>query len=283
MTHLGSSWPPPLPANGAEAAPASARADGYRPGRTLPVRVELRRQLTRRRTAVMGAVLFLLPFVLAVAFAVGGTPGGDGANGQRGTLMDAATRSGADFAAVCLFVSAGFLLVVPVALFCGDTVAAEADWSTLRYLLAAPVARHRLLASKLVVALACSLAAMILLPLVGLLLGTALYGWGPLELPTGDSVSAGAAVPRLALAVAYLFVSQLVTAALAFWLSTRTDAPSARSAARSASRSSATSWTPSPPSGTGATSCPPTGSSPGPTSSPPTSPGRARRRERRSR
>lgn len=225
MTHLGSSWPPPLPANGAEAAPASARADGYRPGRTLPVRVELRRQLTRRRTAVMGAVLFLLPFVLAVAFAVGGTPGGDGANGQRGTLMDAATRSGADFAAVCLFVSAGFLLVVPVALFCGDTVAAEANWSTLRYLLAAPVARHRLLASKLVVALACSLAAMILLPLVGLLLGTALYGWGPLELPTGDSVSAGAAVPRLALAVAYLFVSQLVTAALAFWLSTRTDAP----------------------------------------------------------
>ena len=30
---------------------------------------------------------------------------------------------------------------------------------------------------------------------------------------------------RLAVAVAYLFVSQLVTAGLAFWLSTRTDAP----------------------------------------------------------
>lgn len=31
--------------------------------------------------------------------------------------------------------------------------------------------------------------------------------------------------PRLALVVAFIFVSQLVTAGLAFWLSTKTDAP----------------------------------------------------------
>ena len=70
-----------------------------------------------------------------------------------------------------LFVSAGFLLVVPVALFCGDTVASEASWSSLRYLLAAPVPRARLLWSKLVVALGLSLAAMVLLPLVALAVG----------------------------------------------------------------------------------------------------------------
>ncbi|AZQ34878.1 MULTISPECIES: ABC transporter permease [Streptomyces] len=197
-------------------------ADGYRAGRTLPIRVELVRQLKRRRTLVMGGILFALPFVLLIAFQVGGAP--DSRNGGTG-LMDTATLSGANFAAVNLFASAGFLLVVPVALFCGDTVASEASWSSLRYLLAAPVPRARLLWSKLVVGLSLSLAAMILLPVTALAVGTAAYGWGPLELPTGSSLDPATAAQRLVITVAYIFVSQLVTAALAFWLSTRTDAP----------------------------------------------------------
>ncbi|WP_018545017.1 ABC transporter permease [Streptomyces sp. LaPpAH-108] len=202
--------------------PGADTAPGYRPVRTLPVRVELIRQLKRRRTLVMGLLLTALPFVLLAAFAIGGEPG---ARSSRITLMATATDSGANFAAVALFVSAGFLLVIPVALFCGDTVASEANWSSLRYLLAAPVPRVRLLWSKLVVALGMSLAAMVLLPVVALVAGTAAYGWGPLRIPTGGALEPGVAVQRLAVAVAYLFVSQLVTAALAFWLSTRTDAP----------------------------------------------------------
>ncbi|MFD7918316.1 ABC transporter permease [Streptomyces sp. NPDC059740] len=198
------------------------RAHGYRPGRTLPLRVEARRQWKRRRTLVVGLVLAALPFVLIAAFAIGGTPA---SRSGRITLMDTATASGPNFAAVSLFVSAGFLLVVPVALFCGDTVASEASWSSLRYLLAAPVPRARLLLSKLVVALGYSLAAMVLLPLVALAAGTVAYGWGPLQLPTGGVLPAGEAVPRLLVVVAYLFVSNLVTAGLAFWLSTATDAP----------------------------------------------------------
>ncbi|GAA4997745.1 ABC transporter permease [Streptomyces sp. NPDC005813] len=197
-------------------------ADGYRARRTLPLRVELIRQLKRRRTLVMGAILAALPFVLVVAFAIGGDPGSR--NGQV-TLMDTATASGANFAAVNLFVSAGFLLVIPVALFCGDTIASEASWSSLRYLLAAPVPRARLLWSKLVVALGLSLAAMILLPVVAIAVGTAAYGWGPLEIPTGGALPAGTATQRLLVVIAYVFVSQLVTAGLAFWLSTKTDAP----------------------------------------------------------
>ncbi|WP_329573320.1 ABC transporter permease [Streptomyces sp. NBC_01361] len=197
-------------------------APGYRARRTLPLRVEAVRQLKRRRTLVMGAVLALLPFVLVVAFAIGGDPG---ARNGRVTLMDTATASGANFAATCLFVSAGFLLVIPVALFCGDTVASEAGWSSLRYLLAAPVPRARLLRSKLTVALALSLAAMVLLPVVALAVGTAAYGWGPLEIPTGGALPAGTAAQRLLVVIAYIFVSQLVTAGLAFWLSTKTDAP----------------------------------------------------------
>ncbi|MBH1937275.1 ABC transporter permease [Streptomyces sp. AV19] len=199
-----------------------AAAPGYRPGRTLPLRVEAARQLRRRRTLVVAGVLAVLPFVLIAAFAIGGRSGGrDG----RISLMDTATASGVNFAATALFVSAGFLLVVPVALFCGDTVASEASWSSLRYLLAAPVPRVRLLMSKLAVALGFSAAAMLLLPLVALAAGSAAYGWGPLRIPTGGTLPADVAVARLAAVVAYVFISQLVTAALAFWLSTVTDAP----------------------------------------------------------
>ncbi|MET9394322.1 ABC transporter permease [Streptomyces sp. NPDC006624] len=204
------------------AEPPVEVADGYRAGRTLPFRVELVRQLKRRRTMVMGGVLFALPVILLVAFQIGGDPGG---NNNRVNLMDTATASGTNFAAVNLFAAAGFLLVIPVALFCGDTVASEASWSSLRYLLAAPVPRARLLWSKLAVGLSLSLAALVLLPVVALLAGTAAYGWGPLQLPTGGSLPTGTAAQRLLIVVAYIMVSQLVTAALAFWLSTRTDAP----------------------------------------------------------
>ncbi|WP_221352805.1 ABC transporter permease [Streptomyces beigongshangae] len=206
----------------ADRAERAEVADGYRAGRTLPLRVELMRQLKRRRTLAMGAILAALPFVLAVAFAIGGRP--DGREG-RVTLMDTATASGANFAATNLFVSAGFLLVIPVALFCGDTIASEASWSSLRYLLAAPVPRARLLWSKLVVALGLSLAAMVLLPVVALAVGSVAYGWGPLEIPTGGTLSAGTAAQRLVVVIAFIFASQLVTAGLAFWLSTKTDAP----------------------------------------------------------
>ncbi|WP_049580049.1 ABC transporter permease [Streptomyces sp. SBT349] len=197
-------------------------APGYAARRTLPLRIEAVRQLRRRRTQVVAALLIALPFVVAAAFAVGGQPGGDS---EAGTLLDTATASAANYAATCLFLATGFLLVVPVALFCGDTIASEANWSSLRYLLAAPVPRARLLGVKLAVALLFSAAAMAVLPLVAFGLGTVAYGWSPLELPTGGTLPAGEATGRIAIAVAYAFVSQLVTAALAFWLSTVTDAP----------------------------------------------------------
>ncbi|GAA0451164.1 ABC transporter permease [Streptomyces sp. NPDC046215] len=205
-----------------EVTMAAESAPGYRARHTLPLRVEAMRQLRRRRTLVVGAVLAVLPFVLIAAFAIGGQPSG---RDDRITLIDTATASGVNFAATCLFVSAGFLLVVPVALFCGDTVASEASWASLRYLLAAPVPRSRLLLSKLTVALGFSAAAMVLLPVVALAAGTAAYGWGDLQIPTGGALPGDTAVVRLVVVVAFIFVGQLVTAGLAFWLSTVTDAP----------------------------------------------------------
>ncbi|GAA2833154.1 ABC transporter permease [Kitasatospora paracochleata] len=196
-------------------------APGYRPGRTLPLRVEAVRQLRRRRTMVVGGVLAAMPLIVLGAIWIGGAPGRE----DRTSFIELATSSGLNFATTMLFMGTGFLLVIPVALFCGDTVASEASWSSLRYLLAAPVPRARLLVRKLTVALAFSAAAVVLLPLVGLAVGTAAYGWGDLKLPTGATLPAAEALPRLALAVAFVFLSELVVGALAFWLSTATDAP----------------------------------------------------------
>src|SRR5262245_65052106 len=129
--------------------PVAPAATGYDPRRTLPLRVEFIRQLRRRRTMVAFLILLVLPWILVGAFELGG-PAQPG-NGPPG-LVDLATTGGLNFAAFSFFASAGFLLVVAVALFCGDTVSSEASWASLRYLLAAPVPRARLLRQKLAVA-----------------------------------------------------------------------------------------------------------------------------------
>ncbi|MBA9001386.1 ABC transporter permease [Thermomonospora cellulosilytica] len=202
-------------------SPSAARTGGYAVRRTLPPRVEAVRQLRRRRTLVAFAILLVLPWVLVAAFRIGGDPGPD----QAPSLVDVATSGALNFALFTLFVSAGFLLVVAVALFCGDTVAAEAGWSSLRYLLAAPVPRGRLLRIKLVVALGYATLAVLCLPAMALVAGTVAFGWNDVVLPTGGTVPVDAALGRMAIVVGYALVAQLVVAALAFCLSVTTDSP----------------------------------------------------------
>ncbi|GAA3796697.1 ABC transporter permease [Sphaerisporangium flaviroseum] len=200
----------------------TAGSKAYAPGRTLPLRVEIVRQFKRRRTLVMFGVLLALPWILVVAFSLGPGPGQQ--NSLR--LSDLATQGGLNFAAFVLSVSATLLLVVAVALFCGDTVASEASWASLRYLLAAPVPRDRLLRQKLVVALGYSAAAVISLPLMALLAGTVAFGWNDIHLPgSGEMIPASTVLPRFGIVIGYALVNQLVVAALAFLLSVSTDSP----------------------------------------------------------
>ena len=205
------------------AAGSVASAPGYTARRTLPLRVEAIRQLRRRRTMVAALILLALPWILVGAFELGGPPQpGSGAP----ELVDLATTGGLNFAAFSFFASVGFLLVVAVALFCGDTVASEAGWGTLRYLLAAPVPRARLLRQKLVVALAYSAVAVTSFPLMSLAAGTVAFGWHPLRLPgTGAVLGSGVAVGRMGVVLAYVLATELVVAGLAFLLSVSTDSP----------------------------------------------------------
>ncbi|MBM2617295.1 ABC transporter permease subunit [Actinoplanes sp. LDG1-06] len=200
-------------------------ATGYRPSRTLPIWAEVRRQASRRRTQIGLGFMAVLPLIILIAFEFDSGGGDDDNGGAFGSLVDLATSGGLNFALFCLAVSAGFLLVVVVALFCGDTVASEASWGSLRYLLAVPVPRARLLAVKLIVALAYSAVALAVLTGVGLLAGTLRYGWHPLGSTIAAEIAPGAGLLRLLGIAGYLAVTMLVVAGLAFLLGVMTDAP----------------------------------------------------------
>ena len=215
------------PATGTRAAGGpdldAPAAPGYDPRRTLPLRVEVIRQLRRRRTMVAFLILLVLPWILVGAFELGG-PAQPG-TGPPG-LVDLATDGGLNFAAFSFFASTGFLLVVAVALFCGDTIASEAGWSSLRYLLAAPVPRARLLRQKMIVALGYAAVAVVSFPAMSLLAGTVVFGWHPLHLPaTGIELPYGTALARTGITLVYVMITLLVVAGLAFLLSVSTDSP----------------------------------------------------------
>lgn len=189
--------------------------------RPLPLRAELRRQLRRRRTQLAFGFLLLLPLLLVGAFALGN----DDDPGDVPNYVDLAQQGPANFVVFTLFSATGFLFVVLVALFAGDPVPAEASWGTLRYLLAAPVPRARLLRVKLTVAMLTSLAAIVLLPVWSLAVGIVAYGTDPFEGPTGEQLTWPQFSLRLALIAGYFFVNLLFVSALAFFLGVLTDAP----------------------------------------------------------
>ncbi|SCL20723.1 ABC-2 type transport system permease protein [Micromonospora nigra] len=201
----------------------SGAAAGYRPSATLPFAAEFRRQASRRRTQLALGFMVLLPLIILIAFQFD-TGDDDNGRGEFGSLVEFATSGGLNFTLFTIFVSASFLLVVVVALFCGDTVASEASWGSLRYLLAVPVPRARLLAVKLLVALAYSGLAVVTLAGTALLIGTLRYGWEPLRSTVAAQLEPGEGLLRLLAVLGYLAIVLLVVAGLAFLLSVTTDA-----------------------------------------------------------
>jgi len=200
----------------------------YQAQKTLPYRVELYRQLKRKRTAFAYSFVLSLPILVAIAvnFGPSGNSGGPTRLGS-GTidLIGLATIGAANFTVTMLYFSTPFLLVTVIALFNGDTVASEASWSTLRYLLASPVPRTRLLIQKMKVSLTLSLIAVILVPLSAWIVGMIAFGLKPLQTPLGATFENSVALSRIGIMTVYLAITLLFVAGLAFYLSVRTDAP----------------------------------------------------------
>jgi ABC-2 type transport system permease protein len=183
----------------------------YSASKTLPYHIELYRQLKRKRTAFAYAFVVSLPVLVAIAvkFGPSGNSGGPTRIGSGTTdLIGLATIGASNFTVTMLYFATPFLLVTVIALFNGDTVASEASWSTLRYLLASPVPRTRLLLQKIKVSLTLSALAVLIMPICAWFVG-----------------AIAVAISRIAIITVYLAISLLFVAGLAFYLSVRTDAP----------------------------------------------------------
>jgi ABC-2 type transport system permease protein len=185
--------------------------------------VELVRQVRRRRSFICFLILVALPVVAAVANR-SGRPEHSAGVGTR-ALFDVSTQSGINHALAALAFMSAFLLVVVVSIFAGDSVAGEASWGTLRYLLVRPVSRGRLLASKLVVVFVLALAATVAIAVSGLVSGTLAFGWGGVASPLGATMTAGDAMARMGLAAVAITWSMASVMSFAFLLSVITDSP----------------------------------------------------------
>jgi ABC-2 type transport system permease protein len=192
---------------------------------TLSVRVEMIRQVRRRRTAVAFAIVIALPLIVMLAVKFGPSSGGGGLADGDFDVFGLMASGPWNFALSGLLFSSAFLLVILAAMFLGDTVASEASWGTMRYLLASPVPRRRFLVIKVVVGLLLSLAVLLVLVLASFLLGLLAFGSGTLASPLSGTLGAGESTVRLAVITAYIAVTLLVPAGIAFLASVSTDVP----------------------------------------------------------
>lgn len=191
-------------------------------GSTLPLlRSELSLMFRRRRTWAMLAALAAIPVLIAIAakFRSPSHPG-DGP-----PFLDRVTQNGLFVVLTAMVLCVPVFLPLTVGVTAGDTVAGEANMGTLRYLLAAPSGRFRLLAVKYVGAAAFCAAATAAVVLAGSIVGLILFPSGPVPLLSGTMVNAWEAEGRILLVGAYVVVSLLGFAAIGLFISTLTDMP----------------------------------------------------------
>jgi ABC-2 type transport system permease protein len=205
---------------------------------TAVIRVELVKLVRRPRSWVSLALLCGLPVVVAVFVAVThlAPPPGQGP-----ALLSAVLSSGSLYPAAALAIVLPIFLPVAVAVVAGDSIAGEAGAGMLRYLVARPVGRARLLGAKLIALVVYVLVAVVLVAATAYVTGTLLFGSQPATVSNGGpsgglstssvaatSLSGGGLTPaevliRTAGAIAFIGVSMLGVGAIALFLSTVTD------------------------------------------------------------
>jgi ABC-2 type transport system permease protein len=197
------------------------------------IRVELVKLVRRPRTWSSIVLLCALPTIVAVFIAVTHLAP---APGQGPALLSAVLSNGTLYPAAALALVLPIFLPVAVALMAGDAIAGEAASGTLRYLLARPVGRARLLLAKLVSVIVYVLGAVVLVAGTALLTGAGLFGTRPVLVTSHGLAAPGVAASlsgtpmtpadiaaRTLGAVAFIAVSMLGVAAIALFLSTLTD------------------------------------------------------------
>lgn len=170
----------------------------------------------------MLAALAAVPVLIALAVRLSSRDPGPG---QGPPFLDRVTQNGLFIALTGMVVSIPLFLPLTVSVVAGDTIAGEAGHGTLRYLLAAPAGRVRLLAVKYAAAVVFCLAAALSVATAGVLIGSALFEVGPITLLSGDTISVGESLLRLLLVACYVGLSLLGLAAVGLFISTLTEVP----------------------------------------------------------
>ena len=203
----------------AEMTRADSRVTSRRPSSRF-LRSELRLIFGRRRNIAGLGVLAAVPIIIAVAtyLTASDSRGDSGFFGQ-------ITSNGLFVGLAALTVELPLFLPLAVAVISGDAVAGEANIGTLRYLLATPVQRTRLLAVKYLAIMIFTVVAVLMIAVVGVALGLALFGAGPVTLLSGTQVSTAAGMWRLLLVCGYLVVCLSAFGAIGLFVSTLTEQP----------------------------------------------------------
>jgi ABC-2 type transport system permease protein len=192
--------------------------------------VEFRKLFRRPRTWTTIAALNALPVLVAVLLVLTDLAPRPG---EGPPFLSTVLSDGALFPLVALAIVLPLFLPIAVAVVAGDAIAGEAQAGTLRYLLARPAGRTRLLVAKLVSVIAFVLVAVVVVALVGYLVGATIIEANTVpqgtSLPTisasGTRFDEAELTRRILLAVGYVTVSMLGVAAFALFFSTLTDSP----------------------------------------------------------
>lgn len=202
------------PAGAGPAAGAAPQDGGGGPGPARAwlrfFRSELRQVFRRRRNVLLLAVVAVFPIIIGIGLRLASHPHGGGGGGGGGlAFVTELTGNGVFLSFIALSILLTLVMPVVVAVIAGDSIAGEAGYGTLRYLLAVPAGRTRLLAVKYATIIVFALAVTFVVTGVALATGAALFPIGPVTLLSGTTVPLAEGILRL------FFVSLYVAAAMA--------------------------------------------------------------------
>jgi ABC-2 type transport system permease protein len=180
---------------------------------------ELKIIFGRRRNIAGLGVLAAFPVILAVSVRL--SPGGGGDPNFIGSI----TGNGLFVAFAALALELPLFLPLAVSAISGDSVAGEANLGTLRYLLAVPAGRTRLLVIKYTAIVIFALIATLIVALAGTIMGLALFGGGDMTLLSGSQTSMADGLWRLLLSSLYLAAQFSALGAIGLFVSTLTEQP----------------------------------------------------------
>jgi ABC-2 type transport system permease protein len=208
----------PAAARPADGGPADGRPSAVRAWLRL-YRSELGLIFLRWRNIALLGVLAVIPVVIGIALRLSGAGGG----GQGPAFLSQVAGNGVFLAFLALTVMLTLVLPLVVAVVSGDSVAGEAGHGTLRYLLAVPAGRTRLLGIKYGALVSFCIVSSLLVAGVSLTVGAAAFPVGRVTLLSGTTVSLADGLLRLLLVTLYVAGAMAALAAIGLAISTFTE------------------------------------------------------------